>query len=244
MEQDAPRQVPYDVDIEQALLGAILVDNYSLERVSNSLKAEHFYDPLHQRLYDAIERMWAKGHVVTPLTLKSLMEQDAGLAEVGGQAYLISLARAAPALPNVKDYARILVDLAMRRELIRIGYEEVAAGSGTQVALVRVGRTAFQPEREGGPVSVGVGGATGGHGSGIGLGIGINLSGPPPEQVTTELGVMIRDRASGETLWEGRANFSVRAGSPLAQTQLGSAKMAEALFLTFPGNDGETVEIR
>ena len=125
MEQDAPRQVPYDVDIEQALLGAILVDNYSLERVSNSLKAEHFYDPLHQRLYDAIERMWAKGHAVTALTLKALMEQDAGLAEVGGQAYLVSLSRAAPALPNVKDYARILADLAMRRELIRIGEDIV-----------------------------------------------------------------------------------------------------------------------
>ena len=125
MELEAPRQLPYDVDIEQALLGAILVDNYSLERVSALLKPEHFYDPLHQRLFDAIERMWAKGHAVTPLTLKSLMEQDAGLAEVGGQAYLVSLARAAPALPNVKDYARILADLAMRRELIRIGEDIV-----------------------------------------------------------------------------------------------------------------------
>jgi len=125
MEQEAPRQVPYDIDVEQALLGAILVDNYSLERASATLKPEHFYDPLHQRLYEAIERMWAKGHAVTPLTLKVLMEQDAGLAEVGGQAYLVSLARAAPALPNVKDYARILADLAMRRELIRIGEDIV-----------------------------------------------------------------------------------------------------------------------
>jgi replicative DNA helicase len=125
MELEAPRQLPYDVDIEQALLGAILVDNYSLERVSTLLKPEHFYDPLHQRLFDAIERMWAKGHAVTPLTLKALMEQDAGLAEVGGQAYLVSLARAAPALPNVRDYARILADLAMRRELIRIGEDIV-----------------------------------------------------------------------------------------------------------------------
>src|SRR5882757_3242792 len=125
MEQEATRQLPYDVDVEQALLGAILVDNYSLERVSSLLKPEHFYDPLHQRLFDAIERMWAKGHAVTPLTLKSLMEQDAGLAEVGGQAYLVSLARAAPAIPNVKDYARILADLAMRRELIRIGEDIV-----------------------------------------------------------------------------------------------------------------------
>src|SRR5258705_2088217 len=125
MDQDVNRQLPYDVDIEQALLGAILTDNYALERVFAVLKRDHFYDPLHQRLFDAIERMWAKGHAVTPLTLKALMEQDAGLAEVGGQAYLVSLARAAPAIPNVKDYARILVDLAMRRELIRIGEDIV-----------------------------------------------------------------------------------------------------------------------
>ena len=83
--------------------------------MSSLLKPEHFYDPLHQRLYDTIDRMWSKGHAVTPLTLKAMMEQDLGLAEVGGQAYLTSLARAAPALPNVKDYARILADLAMRR---------------------------------------------------------------------------------------------------------------------------------
>src|SRR5260370_26505882 len=86
---------------------------------------DHFYDPLHQRLFDAIERMWAKGHAVTPLTLKALMEQDAGLAEVGGQAYLVSLAPAAPAIPNVKDYARILATLAMRRALIRIAQDLV-----------------------------------------------------------------------------------------------------------------------
>src|SRR5215467_7272323 len=125
MEQEATRQLPYDVDVEQALLGAILVDNYSLERVSSSLKPEHFYDPLHQRIYEAIDRMWAKGHAVTPLTLKALLGDDPGLAEVGGQAYLVSLARAAPALPNVRDYARILADFAMRRELIRIGEDIV-----------------------------------------------------------------------------------------------------------------------
>ena len=125
MDQEAPRQLPYDVDVEQALIGAILVDNYALERVSNLLKPEHFYDPLHQRIYEAIERMWARGHAATPLTLKATMGDDEGLAEVGGQAYLVSLARSAPALPNVKDYARILADLAMRRELIRIGEDIV-----------------------------------------------------------------------------------------------------------------------
>jgi len=140
---------------------------------------------------------------------------------------------------EIQSYQR-----AVARELARLGYSETAAGSGTQVALVRIERTAFKPGRERGPVSVGVGGSTGSYGSGVGVGIGFDLSGAPSEQVTTELGVMIRDRASGETLWEGRANFTVRASSPLAQTQLGAAKMAEAMFLDFPGNDGETVEIR
>src|SRR5690242_8382329 len=69
--------------------------------------------------------MWGKGHAVSALTLKAVMDKDAGLAEVGGQAYLVSLSRAAPALPNVKDYARILADLAMRRELIRLGEDIV-----------------------------------------------------------------------------------------------------------------------
>ena len=75
MDQDVIRQLPYDVDVEQALLGAILIDNYALERVSTVLKPEHFYDPLHQRLFDAIDRMWAKGHAVTPLTL-NLIRRD------------------------------------------------------------------------------------------------------------------------------------------------------------------------
>lgn len=144
-----------------------------------------------------------------------------------------------PASLEIQSYQR-----AVARELIRIGYQEVASGGGAQIALVRVNRTAFQPGRDGGPVSVGVGAGTGSYGSGVGLGIGIDLSGPPPEQITTELGVMIQERASSRTLWEGRANFTVRADSPLAQTQLGASKMAEAMFLTFPGNDGETVEIK
>src|SRR5581483_6296587 len=121
MELEVHRQLPYDVDIEQALLGVVLVDNHALDSASRVLHPEHFYDPLHQRLFAAMERMWASGHIVSPLTLKAAMEQDPGLAEVGGQSYLLNLARAAPVIPNVKAYTRILVDLAMRRALIGVG---------------------------------------------------------------------------------------------------------------------------
>lgn len=133
---------------------------------------------------------------------------------------------------------------AVARQLTMLGYREAAGSSSAQVALVRLKRAAYRPGKNGSPVSVGVGGGTGGYGSGVGMGLGIDLSGPPPEEVTTELGVQIRDRATNKTVWEGRANFTVRASSPLANTSLGAAKMTEALFASFPGNSGETVDVR
>lgn len=130
------------------------------------------------------------------------------------------------------------------QQLQRLGYTTAASGAGDQVALVRVTRNRYRPERTRGPVSVGVGGSTGSYGSGVGLGIGIDLSGPPPEQVETQLSVTIRDRKSGTALWEGRANFTVSAKSPMAETSLGAAKVAEALFRGFPGNSGETIQVK
>jgi len=126
MEQDAYRHVPYDIDIEQALLGSILVDNQALERVGALLKPEHFYDPLHARIFETMEHAFERGSfVLTPLTLNAAMKADPGLVEVGGVAYLAGLTSAAPAMPNVRDYARILHDLAVRRTLIRIGEDIV-----------------------------------------------------------------------------------------------------------------------
>lgn len=135
---------------------------------------------------------------------------------------------------------------AVSRELQRVGYSELVAGgrSSESVVLVSVERESFRRDRNGSPVSVGVGGATGSYGSGVGVGVGLTLSGPPPETVETRLAVTIRNRANGQSLWEGRASFSVRASSPLAQTQLGAAKLAEALFRDFPGASGETVLVQ
>ena len=131
---------------------------------------------------------------------------------------------------------------AVTAELQRVGYATPTAAT-TQVALVKVIRSRFRPERARGPVSVGLGGSTGSYGSGVGLGVGIDLSGRPPEQVETELAITIRDRKNGKALWEGRASFTVRATSPLANSELGAARLAAALFKGFPGNSGETIEV-
>lgn len=133
---------------------------------------------------------------------------------------------------------------AVARELQRLGYREVAAPDGGQQAEVRLERHTVQPERTRSPVSVGVGGSAGSYGSGLGVGVGFDLSGPPPAMTDTLLGVMIRDKASGKVLWEGRARFAVRATSPLATTELGAAELARALFRDFPGRSGETVLVK
>ena len=126
MEQEAYRHVPYDIEVEQALLGAILVDNQTVERISSVLKSEHFYDPLHARLFDAMLASFERGGgIITPLTLHAMLKADPGLIEVGGLPYLSGLAQAAPAFGNVRDFARILHDLAVRRSLIRLGEDIV-----------------------------------------------------------------------------------------------------------------------
>ncbi|MFM5893252.1 MAG: DUF4136 domain-containing protein [Novosphingobium sp.] len=133
---------------------------------------------------------------------------------------------------------------AVMRQLQLLGYTEAKPGSGGQVALVSLTRRTLQPPGSRSPVSVGVGGSTGSYGSGVGLGLGINLGPKPAPQIATDLAVSIRDRASGATLWEGSASFTVSAKSPLATTALAAPKMSEALFAGFPGQSGETIEVK
>ena len=126
MEQEAYRHVPYDIDVEQALLGAILADNRAMERASALIRPDQFYDPLHARIFETMSQMIERGGVVvTPLTLHATMKADPGVIETGGQAYFDALRAAAPAIPNIKDYADILSDLYVRRSLIRIGEDIV-----------------------------------------------------------------------------------------------------------------------
>ena len=132
---------------------------------------------------------------------------------------------------------------AIARELSSLGYSETARASARQVASVSVDRYVMSAEGRRSPVSVGVGGRTGSYGSGVGLGLGINLGGGARDKVGTELAVTIRDAASGEALWEGRAEFRVADNSPRAQSEANAQTLAAALFSEFPGNNGETIKV-
>ena len=150
--------------------------------------------------------------------------------------------RAAPGVTNSLEFAPYWH--AVSAELARLGYQVVPGDRAAQIAEVRVERAVDQPGRARNPVSVGVGGSTGSYGSGLGLGLGLDLSGPPPAVADNRLGVIIRDGASGQPLWEGRADFSASANSRYGSAQAAAAKMAAALFAGFPGRSGETVEVR
>ena len=84
-------ELPRNVEAEAALLGAIMIDNRIAEDVQLRLKAEHFFEPLHGRIYDAIMRLLDKDMVANPVTLKPMLEQDPALKELGGAAYLAQL---------------------------------------------------------------------------------------------------------------------------------------------------------
>ncbi|MFZ1743320.1 MAG: DUF4136 domain-containing protein [Pontixanthobacter sp.] len=133
---------------------------------------------------------------------------------------------------------------AIAAELAKLGYREVPRAQAQQIAQVRVERYVSEPAQKQNPVSVGLGGSTGSYGSGLGLGIGINLGGGKREMLGTDLGVMIRDAASSNVVWEGRASISVSDNSQLASSGTNAAAIADALFREFPGNNGETVEVR
>jgi replicative DNA helicase len=115
--------IPHNIEAEQALLGALMVNNDVYDRVANLISERHFYDPVHGRIFDIAAQRIQKNALASPVTLKAFMEDDPGLAELGGPAYLARLAGAAISVFAARDYAQMIYDLAIRRDLIAIGQE-------------------------------------------------------------------------------------------------------------------------
>ena len=122
-----PAHAPSNIEAEQALLGAILFDNAAYERIGDALKAHHFYEPFHARLYAAMEEHIRKGQLAEPIVLMERFRRDPAFEELGGLRYLADLVDRAPPAANAAEYGRLIHDLALRRELIRIGGDMAAA---------------------------------------------------------------------------------------------------------------------
>jgi len=112
---------PQSPEAEQALLGALLYDNEIYHRVSGIVQAKHFYNPIHTRIFDSIGTLIEHGKLADAIVLKNRFSQDETLVDIGGVEYLALLLDNAPAGASAPEYAKLIFDLAMRRELIRLG---------------------------------------------------------------------------------------------------------------------------
>ncbi len=123
----AYRTAPHNIELEQALLGAILVNNEAFYRVSDFLEPRHFFEPIHQKLYEIAASLVRVGKTATPITLKTFLPSDLDVAGLTASQYLARLAAEATTVINASDYGRTIYDLAIRRALILIGEEVVNA---------------------------------------------------------------------------------------------------------------------
>ena len=110
----AYRTPPHNTEVEAALLGAILTNNRAYERVSDFLRAEHFFMPVHGRIFDATVKMIERGQVASPLTLKHFFDNDEALEDVGGATYLYELATAVVSVVTRFTSASLIVSATVR----------------------------------------------------------------------------------------------------------------------------------
>ena len=129
-----PDSMPHSIEAEQQLLGAILTNNDVFDRIASIIGSQHFYDPVHARIYEIASARIAKNNLASPVTLKAFMEDDEGLKELGGPAYLARLAGAAISSFAVRDYAQMIYDLAVRRDLIALGRDISAKAAKVDVS--------------------------------------------------------------------------------------------------------------
>jgi len=114
---------PHSQEAEQALLGALLYDNEIYHRVSGIVQAKHFYNGTHVRIFDSIASLIEHGKLADAIVLKNRFSQDETLIDIGGVEYLALLLDNAPPGSTATEYAKLIFDMAMRRELIRLGDE-------------------------------------------------------------------------------------------------------------------------
>ena len=121
---------PHNIEAEQALLGALLINNDVYDLVANILNETHFFDPVHGKIFEVAASIIKNNSLASPVTLKAFLEDDLGLAELGGNAYLVRLAGASVSVFASKDYAELIRELATMRSLIDIG-NEISGKAGT-----------------------------------------------------------------------------------------------------------------
>ena len=130
--ENSEKQLPCNIEAEQAVIASILVSNDIYDEISSILDSQKFFDPIHVKLYETIETLISKGLLANPITLKNHFENNEGLKELGGQEYLIKITKFSTSIKQAIDYANIVQEMHVRRELIKISQsvlDEVSTNS-------------------------------------------------------------------------------------------------------------------
>lgn len=131
----ASQRLPFNIEAEKALLGALLIENRMLEEVTLQLRDEHFYEPLHGRIFAQIRRLADLNMVANPITLRPLFETDPALLELGGPTYLLRLTEDPTVVIAARDCAQQIYDLALLRALVMVGTELVQGATDTSAEV-------------------------------------------------------------------------------------------------------------
>lgn len=124
---------PYNLEAEQALLGAVMVSNEAFYPCDDLIGPEHFYEDVHGRLWNVAARLIRSGKKADPISMRMYFENDPGLEDVDGIKYLARLAGSAASIISAPDYASTIRALADRRELIAIGHDMIEANSSPDI---------------------------------------------------------------------------------------------------------------
>ena len=117
---DKSQKIPSNIEAEQNVLGSVLVNNDIIDEIANIISSNKFYDPIHMKIYEVIENLNNKGMIANPITLKNFLEKNQGLEDVGGVEYLVKLTRFSSSVKQAIDYAKIIHENYVKRELIKI----------------------------------------------------------------------------------------------------------------------------
>jgi replicative DNA helicase len=133
--KDRPKELPNNIEAEQSVIGSILVSNDIFDDVSPIINYTKFYDPIHQKIFLAIENLISKGMLANPITLKNYFENDKNLIELEGHEYLVKITKFSTSLRQAIEYAKIIYDMHVRRELIKISEATIDNASNKNIDM-------------------------------------------------------------------------------------------------------------
>lgn len=124
-------EMPFNIEAEKVLLGALLIENRLMEDVVQTLREEHFYEPLHGRIYGQVRRLVDLNMLASPVTLRPLFEKDTALQAIGGVDYLLKLTESPSVLLGARDCAAQIYELALLRALVQVGADLISSATDT-----------------------------------------------------------------------------------------------------------------